>query len=446
MPFHKEWDTGVENGLNPGGRIRQAIVLAGGRGTRLGLLTQHTPKPLLPVAGKPFLAYLLWLLAQQGVSELVLSVGYLSESIIHALGDGSQFGVRIRYAVEETPLGTGGAVRFAASFLPFPDNAFFVLNGDTLLDCNLQKLARLTLESDAAAGMALRQVEDVGRYGAVITENARVTVFSEKSANGAGMVNGGVYALLPQALDALPEGASSIEQDLFPQLTTQGKLAGLRTSGFFLDIGLPETYQEAQTALPEWQSRAKKRRPFVLLDRDGTLIEEKNYLCNPDEVVLLPGAGEGLAALQRSGFGLAVVTNQAGIGRGYYQKEDMEAVNSRMAAYLSEYGVHLDGLFFCPHHPDEGCFCRKPRPGLVIQAMQLPGFFPDFSYVVGDKACDVDLALGVGASGILVKTGYGKQEEAAVAARADYVADDLLSAAQWIMRANAGYGCVRCDT
>lgn len=424
----------MENGLKPVGRITQAIVLAGGRGTRLGSLTQHTPKPLLPVAGKPFLAYLLWLLVQQGVSELVLSVGYLSESIIQALGDGSRFGVRIRYAVEKTPLGTGGAVRFAASFLPFPDKAFFVLNGDTLLDCNLQKLARLMLEGSATAGMALRQVEDVGRYGAVITENAKVTAFSEKSANGPGTVNGGVYALLPQALDTLPEGASSIEQDLFPQLTTQGQLAALRTTGFFLDIGLPETYQEAQTALPAWQEGARKRKPFVLLDRDGTLIEEKNYLCDPNEVVLLPGVGEGLAALQQSGFGLAVVTNQAGIGRGYYQKADMDAVNDRMAAYLSEYGVHLNGLFFCPHHPDAGCLCRKPRPGLVMQAMrQLPGFFPDFSYVVGDKASDVDLALGVGASGILVRTGYGKQEETAVATCADYVADDLLSAARWIM-------------
>lgn len=423
----------MENGLNPGRMITQAIVLAGGRGTRLGSLTQHTPKPLLPVAGQPFLSYLLWFLAQQGVTELVLSVGYLSESIIQALGDGSRFGMRIRYAVEETPLGTGGAVRFAASFLPFPDKAFFVLNGDTLLDCNLQKLARLTLEGGATAGMALRQVEDTGRYGAVITENASVTVFSEKSANGPGMVNGGVYALLPQALDALPEGACSIEQDLFPQLTRLGKLAGLRTAGFFLDIGLPETYQEAQTALPAWQEGAKKRRPFVLLDRDGTLIEEKNYLCNPDEVVLLPGVGEGLAALQRAGFGLVVVTNQAGIGRGYYEKADMDAVNDRMAAYLSEYGVHLEGLFFCPHHPDAGCSCRKPRPGLILQAMQLPGFFPDFSYVVGDKASDVDLALGVGASGILVRTGYGKEEEASVAGRADYVADDLLSAARWIM-------------
>ena len=169
----------------------------------------------------------------------------------------------------------------------------------------------------------------------------------------------------------------------------------------------------------------------VLCDRDGTLIEERHYLHDPDGVVLLPGVGEGLRRLQQAGFLLGVVTNQAGIGRGYYDEAAMHAVNDRMRARLAAYGVQLDGIWFCPHAPDAGCTCRKPAPGMVLAAARELGFLPSSAVVVGDKPCDVELAHAVGAKGVLVCTGYG--QASAEETHADYVAADFTAAVAWIM-------------
>lgn len=169
----------------------------------------------------------------------------------------------------------------------------------------------------------------------------------------------------------------------------------------------------------------------VLLDRDGTLIEERHYLHDPEGVVLLPGVGEGLQRLQRAGFLLGVVTNQAGIGRGYYDEAAMHAVNDRMCALLAAYDVRFAGIWFCPHAPDAGCACRKPAPGMVLAAARALGFEPSSAVIVGDKPCDVELAHAVGAKGILVCTGYGQASAAETCA--EYVATDFKAAVDWIM-------------
>ena len=174
----------------------------------------------------------------------------------------------------------------------------------------------------------------------------------------------------------------------------------------------------------------------VLLDRDGTLIEERHYLHDPEGVVLLPGVGEGLHRLQCAGYLLGVVTNQAGIGRGYYDEAAMHAVNDRMCKLLAAYDVRLDGIWFCPHAPDAGCSCRKPAPGMVLAAAQKLGFVPSSAVIVGDKPCDVQLAHAVGARGVLVCTGYG--QASAREAHADFVAADFREAVTWILRQQTG--------
>jgi len=233
-----------------GHQITQAVILAGGKGTRLGEKTRETPKPLLPVGSKPFLEYLIWNLARQGITRLVLCVGYKAECIQAHFGDGLPFGVSLKYSVEQTPLDTGGALRLAHACL---DDRFFVLNGDTLFDVDYQAQARLLESSGASGAIALRRVPDSGRYGAVETFGPYVTGFKEKSAGGSGLINGGIYALRREALDALPAAPCSLERHLLPTLAADGGLRGLACDGFFLDIGLPETLAEAETALPAWQ-------------------------------------------------------------------------------------------------------------------------------------------------------------------------------------------------
>lgn len=171
---------------------------------------------------------------------------------------------------------------------------------------------------------------------------------------------------------------------------------------------------------------------YILLDRDGTVIEDRHYLCDPDGVVLLPGAAEGLHLLRAAGCRLALVTNQSGIGRGMYDEAAMHRVNARLRSLLAERDVVLDGIFFCPHAPDAGCTCRKPRPGLFLQAQAQLGVVAARTCVVGDKESDLAFGHAIGAAcSLLVRTGYGTEVPPD---GADAVVDNLLDAARWILR------------
>ncbi len=173
-------------------------------------------------------------------------------------------------------------------------------------------------------------------------------------------------------------------------------------------------------------------RRYVLLDRDGTIVAEKGYLSRPDQLELLPGAVDGLLALTRLGLGLVVITNQSGIGRGFFSLKDLQRVHQHLGSMLAESGVHLDGIYTCPHLPEDDCPCRKPRVGLVRQAEAELGFEAPGGYMVGDKLLDLELGRAVGARSILVRTGYGRHWENLPNIPADAVVDNLAAAADWI--------------
>lgn len=162
---------------------------------------------------------------------------------------------------------------------------------------------------------------------------------------------------------------------------------------------------------------------FVLIDRDGTLIVEKCYLSDPDQVEVISGAALALKRLQEAGWGICVVTNQSGIARGFFDMGQLGKVHQRLAEMLARFGVQLDGIYQCPHDPDAGCDCRKPLPGMVHQAVAAHGFNPREAWVIGDKEVDVGLGHSVGAKSILVRTGYGKSLE--TESKADFIVDDL---------------------
>ncbi|EGB16577.1 histidinol-phosphate phosphatase family protein [Pseudodesulfovibrio mercurii] len=171
---------------------------------------------------------------------------------------------------------------------------------------------------------------------------------------------------------------------------------------------------------------------YVLLDRDGTIIKDKHYLHDPEGVELLPQAAEGLKRLQGMGFGLAVLTNQSGVARGYYDEDAVHACNQRMVDLLAEQGVTIDGVFYCPHQPQDKCNCRKPNPGLMLQAAAELDFDPAHAFMIGDKAADISLGRNTGAATILVRTGKGAAQEAKCGPLADHVCDDLFAAALYI--------------
>ncbi|MGE5477764.1 MAG: D-glycero-beta-D-manno-heptose 1,7-bisphosphate 7-phosphatase [Bacteroidales bacterium] len=171
---------------------------------------------------------------------------------------------------------------------------------------------------------------------------------------------------------------------------------------------------------------------FVLIDRDGTLNVEKHYLSDPDQLELYPGAAAALKRLRQAGFGIAVLTNQSGIARGYFDMARLEQIHDRLRALLAAEGVTLDGIYLCPHGPGDDCRCRKPLPGMVEQAVAEHGFDPAQGYMIGDKEVDVELGRAVGATTFLVRTGHG-HKAAAAGSKADHVVDDLAAAVAVIL-------------
>lgn len=222
----------------------EAIVLAGGFGTRLRAVVGDVPKPLAPVAGRPFLAWLLDRLAATGIRRCILATGYRSGSIELAIGSDWR-GMEVAYSVETEPLGTGGAIRLAAGRLQ--GDAAHVLNGDTWLEYDPAALEAAALEADAPMAIALAHVEDVARYGAVDIDRGRVAGFREKGEAGAGWINAGCYFLRAEALAALPaEDAFSFEQAVLQPRVRAGAVAALTATAGFIDIGVPGDYARAQ--------------------------------------------------------------------------------------------------------------------------------------------------------------------------------------------------------
>jgi D-glycero-D-manno-heptose 1,7-bisphosphate phosphatase len=174
------------------------------------------------------------------------------------------------------------------------------------------------------------------------------------------------------------------------------------------------------------------KRRFVLLDRDGTIVEERDYLSDPKELRLLPGAAAALRELQTMGLGLIVITNQSGIGRGYFDESRLASIHSRLVELLAAEEIQLDGIYVCPHTPDDDCSCRKPKTGLAEKAAAELGFDLQESFVVGDKASDIELGQNIGATTLLVRTGYGNQQPLGAESHLYYVAGDLRHAVRII--------------
>jgi NDP-sugar pyrophosphorylase family protein len=232
----------------------QAIVLAGGLGTRLRGVVADLPKPMAPVAGRPFLAWILDPLVAAGFNCVVLAVGYRHEAIRDHFGDHYR-GLALRYSVEDSPLGTGGALRLASRQIV--EDPVFVLNGDTFLDIDYPALLAAHVKLGASMSMAVCQVPDLSRYGALKLVDGRVAEFLEKGPGGPGLINAGTYLLSRSVLDAMPPDAPfSFEQDLLqPKLTMIRPVAWV-TDGLFIDIGVPQDYARAQQLFPVDRAQA----------------------------------------------------------------------------------------------------------------------------------------------------------------------------------------------
>lgn len=414
------------SGQAPGGQPAwEALLLVGGLGSRLRPVVDDRPKPMALVAGEPFVLRLLDQLAAAGCQRVILCTGHRGEVVERELGH-EHAGMALAYSREDQPLGTGGAVRLALPLVRTP--SVLVLNGDSYTDLELGELVAAAARAAWQAALVAVAVEDTSRYGSVELGLAgRVLSFREKQPGaGPGFINAGIYWFATATLAALlPEGPASLEHTALPALVEQ-ELHAYPSTAAFLDIGIPAAYAEAEAFFAACAARRQRpRQGLLVVDRDGTLIEERHYLADPAGVQLLPGVVEGLRRFAASGYELAIVTNQSGLARGYFDERDLQAIHQELLRQLATAGIAVRGIWHCPHHPEAGCICRKPAPELLAMAMDRTGYRPEQCLVVGDKACDIELGQRLGVRTALVRTGYGAGTERDGLCSPDVVADSL---------------------
>ena len=224
----------------------KALILVGGKGTRLRPLTYKTPKCMIDVHGKTLTEHLFDLLKKYGIRDVILSVGYLKENVKEYYGDGSKFGVNITYVEEDEPLGTAGPLRLAKKYI---NDSFIVTNGDELKNFNIPRMFRLHKRKDALATLALTTVTDPSQYGVARLSGSRILEFVEKPKKEeapSNLINAGFYIMEPEVIDMISGGFSMLEKDVFPKLAREGRLRGFPTAGQWFDIGNFERYEIAK--------------------------------------------------------------------------------------------------------------------------------------------------------------------------------------------------------
>ena len=384
----------------------EAIILAGGLGTRLRGVIGEIPKCMAPVDGKPFLQYQLEWLSRFDIGHVVLSVGYLREPVVDFV-QSREWPFAISFAVEKEPLGTGGGIRLALS--KCRGKRVFVLNGDTFFNVDLNALT-----FTAPVTLALKPMRDFDRYGAVEWDGDLVNAFREKRHCEEGLINGGIYAIDRSQLDmSLFPKTFSFEKDVLEPLANYGLVAGVEQDGYFIDIGVPEDYARAQRELPEIQAVLTasdavlaSEADTLFLDRDGVINRwiPGDYVRTWDQFTFLPGILECLRKWAGRFKHIIIVSNQRGVGKGKMTQGDLETVHARMLSEIQAAGGRIDAIYTCAeldkNHP-----MRKPQPGLFLAACRdYPDIAPERSLMLGDSDSDLEFAANCGMSFVRMDT------------------------------------------
>lgn len=429
-----------------------AVILAGGKGSRLSTRSNGLPKPLVSVGGKALLEYQLELLARHKVKQVTLLCGYGAEAIREFCGDGARWGLRLKCINESVPLGTAGAVIAALDELP---DEFLVLYGDTMVNVDLQRFYAAHKASGAKATLFLHpnshpqdsDLVESDEYGRV------VAIHGYPHPEGAclpNQVNAALYVLKAEALRqfAVPDKPLDFAKHVFPELLRRNiALHGYRSGEYVKDAGTPERLDQVEADLRSGvvaRGSLAVKRPAIFLDRDGTINEEVSYVTRPEQLKLIPGAAEAIRTLRESGYRIVVITNQPVIARGDCTTAELLRVHDWMESELSREGAFLDGIYYCPHHPDKGfegerpelkfdCDCRKPGDGMVRQAVLELNVDLRGSWLIGDRTGDVQTAHNCGIRSVLLGTGIGGRDKRHKAAP-DYIFDNLLAAARFIVQ------------
>lgn len=420
----------------------KVVIMAGGQGTRIASVNSDVPKPMIPIAGKPILEWQIGCLKGQGLTDITLVIGYLGHVIQDYFKDGKCFGVNISYFVEDHPLGTAGAL-----FKMNLQEDFLLLCGDVILDVDFHRF--ITFHRDNKAWASLMAHPNGHPYDSSLlvtdvlppqipggnpVDTHRVIRWMNKEDERLyykNRVNAGIEIISPELLRETmekfkprhPETPDKIDLDrdvLKPNIGS-GRIYAYDTPEYIKDMGTPDRYYEVEKDIQNGKVRARnlsEKQKAIFLDRDGTINKYVGFLNRADDFELLPDTAEAIKAINKSGYLAIVVTNQPVIARGECTWEELGQINDRMETELGKGGAFIDAIYVCPHHKDKGfdgerleykydCDCRKPKPGLLLQAAEDFNIDLSQSYIIGDSERDVEAGFNAGCRGFLINTNEG---------------------------------------
>lgn len=394
------------------------VIMAGGKGTRIAEVDSQVPKPMIPIDGRPILEYQIDTLRRQGYRDFILIIGHLGSVIKDYFKDGSRWEVSVRYIEEESPLGTAGALYYLKDEIK---EDFLLLNGDIIFDVDIARFLDYHRSLGTVATILTHPNSHPYDSGIVLADKGgKVTGWLHKEDERRwykNRVNAGMHMLSPEIFKYFPElQKRDLDRDILKPLIPGRRLGVYDSPEYVRDMGTPDRYCSVirDIRLHRVETRnLKNRQRAIFLDRDGTLNKYVGFLTAIDELELTENAAEAVRKINASGYLAIVVTNQPVIARGEVSLEELEEINNKLETLLGQEGAYIDALYYCPHHPDMGfpgerleykidCSCRKPRPGMLLQAARDYNIDLAASWMVGDSDNDVKAGMAAGCRTVLL--------------------------------------------
>lgn len=395
------------------------VIMAGGKGTRISSLVSDIPKPMIKINDKPVLEYEIECLRRQGFKDIIITVSHLGQMIMDYFGDGSKFGVRIEYYFEKEPLGNAGALFRIKDKL---SEVFLLLNADAIFDVDFNRMIKYHREKDALVTLFTHPNSHPYDSGLIITDkDGRVikwlTKEDERPNWYKNRVNAGIHIINRKVLDVnIDTPKIDLDRQILKPLSGSGKMVVYDSPEYVKDMGTPERYfkvvEDFKNGIVESRNLSKKQKA-IFLDRDGTLNKYVGFLTDIDKLQLIDGVTEAIKKINDSQYLAIVITNQPVVARGEVSFDELDEIHNKLETLLGKDGAYLDAIYYCPHHPHSGyegevkelkfdCECRKPKPGLILQAAKDFNIDLSNSFMIGDSESDVLCGNNAGCKSFLI--------------------------------------------
>lgn len=397
----------------------KAVIMAGGKGTRISELFPDIPKPMIPVCGVPVLEREILSLKKQGFTDIILTVGYKADIIIRHFGNGKKYGVHIEYFVEKEPLGNAGALLRLKDKLT---EDFLLLNADAMFNVDFNRFVEFHKEHKSLVTLFTHPNDHPYDSGVIIANRDKqveqwLSKEDKRPEFYQNRVNAGLHVISPEILDVeVTTVKADLDRQILRPLCGTGKMYCYDSTEYVKDMGTPVRYEgvckDFEKGLVEARN-LKNKQKAIFLDRDGTINKYVGFLRKTDQFELLEGVSEAIRKINQSGYIAVVVTNQPVVARGEVTYGSLQEIHNKMETLLGNDGAYLDRIYFCPHHPDRGfdgevkklkieCDCRKPKPGLLLQAAKDLNIKLEESWMIGDGKNDILAGKNAGCKTALI--------------------------------------------